>query len=143
MTSQPVTDTFNIFIAGFGFRQSATSHSFSSLLARTGYGNRIDKIAVPADKAGHPEFIRFCAETGVEIIPIDRHQIAHIQTPSQSEASQHYRQTGSVCEAVALCAAGENSVIISHRLISDDRLASCAISAPSVEPQHNKIESRR
>ena len=146
MTSPVRPDTTPIMIAGFGFRHTATSSSFASLLATTGYGDKIDKIAVPADKASHPEFLRFCADTGVEIISIEQHQIAQIHTPSQSESSRQYRDTGSVCEAVALCAAGADSVIICRKIISDDRLASCAISASSKQTQHkdhNTEESRR
>jgi cobalt-precorrin 5A hydrolase len=146
VTSPYHIDAGTMLVAGFGFRQSATCHSFENLLQMTGMGDRISKIAVLSDKANHPEFLRFCAEASFEIIAIDQQQMQDIQTPSQSEASQQYRQTGSVCEAVALCAGGRDSVIVRHKMISDDRRASCAISAPSesaLQPQNKQKESRK
>ena len=129
MTRTHQIDNAQTFVAGFGFRQSATIHSFEALLKLIDLADIITQIAVLADKAHHPEFRRFCTKNGFQPIMIDQHQIAAMHTPSQTHASRFYRDTGSVCEAVALCAGGIDSVIIRPKIISDDRLASCAISS--------------
>jgi cobalt-precorrin 5A hydrolase len=59
------------------------------------------------------------------LIPVEA--IAGIPTPTQSAASLAAHGTGSVAEAAALAAAGPDARLIARRIVSPDRLATCAL----------------
>lgn len=108
-------------IAGFGCRAEATAESFRSALAATGM--RPDALAVPADRVG--VIAPFAGGIAVHAITVDLLQ--GIDTPTRSTVSMAARGVGSVAEAVALAAAGPGARIVVARVISSDRMATCAI----------------
>ena len=116
-------------IAGFGYRVAATAESLANALAKArGAANEdapLTKICVPADKAGEACIVAFAAEAGVEITPIDPAALTDIETPTQAERVIEKRGVGSVAEAAAL--AGGGAALIAERVVSDDRMATCAL----------------
>ena len=115
-----------MIVAGFGFRSSATVDSFTSALSETGV-NALDAIATAEDKSKNPAFIDFAKTIGAQIVSIDASTLTHIETQTQSQASQTHRDTGSVAEAAALAALGKDAKLLAPRSISNDRMATCAI----------------
>ena len=110
-------------IAGFGCRTGATPDSFRSALAAAGI--RPDALAVPADRAA--VIAEFAEGQGLSVRPIDADLLDGLDTPTRSTVSLASRGVGSVAEAVALAAAGPGARIVVPRLISSDRMATCAI----------------
>ncbi len=110
-------------IAGFGCRAEATIESFRSALAATGM--RPDALAVPADRAG--VIAPFAKAEGLAVHPVAAGLLSGICTPTRSTVSLAARGVGSVAEAVALAAAGPGARIVGLRVISSDRMATCAI----------------
>ncbi len=110
-------------IAGFGCRAEATSESFRSALAATGM--RPDILAVPADRAG--VIAPFAEAEGLAVHAVAAELLSDIDTPTRSTVSLAARGVGSVAEAAALAAAGPGARIVGLRVISSDRMATCAI----------------
>jgi cobalt-precorrin 5A hydrolase len=110
-------------IAGFGCRAGATCESFRSALAAI--GTRPDALAVPADRAGM--IAPFAEAEGLAVHGIATDLLRTIDTPTHSPVSIEARGVGSVAEAVALAAAGPGARIIVRRVISADRMATCAM----------------
>ncbi len=110
-------------IAGFGCRAEATSESFRSALAATGM--RPDALAVPADRAG--VIAPICRGRGLAVHAVAAELLSDIDTPTRSTVSLAARGVGSVAEAAALAAAGPGARIVGLRVISSDRMATCAI----------------
>ncbi len=110
-------------IAGFGCRAEATHESFRSALAATGM--RPDALAVPEDRAAVIASFAEAERLPVHRIAADR--LTGIDTPTRSAVSMAARGVGSVAEAVALAAAGPGARITIARVISSDRMATCAI----------------
>lgn len=112
-------------VAGFGFRGAATSQSLWDAYAAT--GQSADALATPEDKAATPAFQDFAARIGVPVHAIPETQIVQTPTRTQSQAALATRGTGSVAEAAALAAAGQDARLVTPRQISQDRLATCAV----------------
>ena len=115
-----------MIVAGFGFRGCATIDSLTSAFSETGL-SAIDAIATAEDKSKTPVFIDFAKTIGAQIVSIDASTLTHIETQTQSQASQTHRDTGSVAEAAALAALGKDAKLLAPRSISNDRMATCAI----------------
>ena len=110
-------------IAGFGCRAAASADSFRSALAATGI--RPDRVAIPADRVA--VLAGFAEAEGLFLMPIPADRLEGIDTPTRSAVSLSARGVGSVAEAVALAAAGPGARIVVPRVISSDRMATCAI----------------
>ena len=93
-----------MIIAGFGMRTDVTEASLQDALDQTGYAP--DAIATVADKAEFDVFQAFARAQKLPIQTVSQDSLYHAQTHTQSQASLHYRGTGSVAEATALIAAG-------------------------------------
>ena len=115
-----------MIVAGFGFRGCATIDSLTSAFSETGL-SAVDAIATAEDKSQTPVFIDFAKTIGAQIVSIDASTLTHIETQTQSQASQTHRDTGSVAEAAALAALGKDAKLLAPRSISNDRMATCAI----------------
>ena len=115
-----------MIVAGFGFRSSATIDSLTSALSEAGV-NAVDVIATAEDKSKTTVFINFAETIGAQIVSIDASTLTHIETQTQSQASQTHRDTGSVAEGAALAALGKDAKLLAPRSISNDRMATCAI----------------
>ncbi len=116
-------------IAGFGCRAEATIESFRSALAATGM--RPNALAVPADRAG--VIAPFAETEGLAVHPVAAVLLSDIDTPTRSPVSLAARGVGSVAEAAALAAAGAGARIVVPRVMSSDRMATCAIAQGTEE----------
>lgn len=116
-----------MIVAGFGFRSAATEASLRDALARTGMQDRVTALATPQDKAQSPAFLAFSAGLHLPFHEVAPVQLTETLTPTNSPASEAYRQTGSVAEASALSVAGPGGRLLQARVISADRMATCAI----------------
>ena len=67
---------------------------------------------------------------GLPLIAVTPDATGHLpETATHSEASEKARGTGSVAEASALAGAGRGAYLLGPRMISPDRLATCAFAA--------------
>ncbi len=114
-----------MIVAGFGFRAAATRASLQDALNRAGAG--ADVFATAADKASTSEMVEFGDNHGVHVIGIEGDVLAMQTTLTKSQASEVARNTGSVAEAAALAAAGPGAKLLAARVVSTDRLATCAL----------------
>jgi len=116
-----------VIVAGFGFRAAASVDSLREVYGRAIGSRRVDHLATTTDKASSPAFTAFAAALNLPTVAIDAKVLTGIETHTQSEASQAARGTGSLAEAAALAAAGSNARLLTARVVSLDRMATCAI----------------
>ncbi|PZR00911.1 MAG: precorrin methylase [Cereibacter sphaeroides] len=112
-----------MIVAGFGFRREATVASLRDALGRTG-AKDVTLLATASDKAVAPAFVALAQELALPVIPLDD---LSITTLTNSAASRAARGTGSVAEAAALVAAGPGASLLGMRVVSADRMATCAL----------------
>lgn len=121
-----------VIVAGFGYRAAAGVSSLRDAfdaacdqVASSMQSVSITALAAPADKA------RLVAELGqtleLPVIAVEEHQLTAMPTQTQSENSFQARGTGSVAEAAALAGAGEGATLLCPRVVSQDRMATCAL----------------
>ncbi len=115
-----------MIVAGIGLRKNATVDSLRSALALA-CADGADTIATPADKSDHPAMVALSQELGLPVRRVSHDDLVAQSTETQSERVMEKRGTGSVAEAAALAVAGPNSTLKSARVISEDRMATCAI----------------
>ena len=116
-----------MIVAGFGFREQASSDSLVSALEQASVDAKIDALAAPADKAQEASINSLAENLGLRVLSVSADVLENVTTPTQSAHSQTHRKTGSVAEAVALAAAGPGARLLRQRQISQDRCATCAI----------------
>ena len=114
-------------VAGFGFRAGATTESLRDAMARATGGAVPDVLATAAGKAETPVFRDFAASIGLSVLAIAPEDLAQQSTPTQSEAARAAHGTGSVAEAAALAGAGPRADLLATRVVSGDRMATCAL----------------
>jgi cobalt-precorrin 5A hydrolase len=115
-----------MIVAGFGFRKTATVSSLMDAFAIAGVKN-VDAIATAEDKSQAVVFQTFAKTLGAPIIAVGPLALSNADTTTHSLTSQTHRATGSVAEAAALAAIGEDAKLQTTRSISNDRMATCAI----------------
>ncbi|WP_372884268.1 cobalamin biosynthesis protein [Shimia sp.] len=115
-----------MIVAGFGFRGAATKASLQAAFQATGVAD-VDALATPEDKAQAQAFRALAKELALPVITIAATALENAETLTRSEVSQTHRGTGSVAEACALAAAGPQAELVTHRMVSPDRMATCAI----------------
>lgn len=119
-----------MIVAGFGFRGAASAASLHDAYARAqqaqGGTPRADLLASAADKTQSAAFVAFARELALPVAPIPPAALRAAPTVTRSPHAEAARQTGSVAEAAALAAAGPRGRLLGTRVISGDRLASCA-----------------
>ena len=117
-------------VAGFGFRQSATLESLQAAwLAAQPAG--VSAIAAPDDKAQTQVFAAFSDALSLPVISVAPQDMHAASTVTNSTKVREKRGTGSVAEACALVAAGASATLLQTRVISEDRMATCAIAEGS------------
>ncbi|MEM9902438.1 MAG: cobalamin biosynthesis protein [Pseudomonadota bacterium] len=116
-----------MIVAGFGFRQAATTESLADALDRAAASRWITAIATAEDKAKAQAFQSLGASLDVPIHAMDARALAEQPTVTRSRASMDARGTGSLCEAAALAAAGPGARLIVPRVVSRDGMATCAL----------------
>ena len=116
--------------AGFGFRHEARIESLLELyirLCKTHLGEGdVNALTTHTQKSQEDVFIELSQRTGIVIIAINEAEIASQDTINHSDLSMQLYKTGSLAEATALAAAGANSRLLGGRIVSQDRLATCA-----------------
>ncbi len=116
-----------MIVAGFGFRGEATVASLQDA-HRLACGDITPMmLATAADKAHTTAFQTFALDTELPVRAVPPDMMEKQVTQSQSAASQSARQTGSVAEAAALAAAGPGARLLGPRVVSGDRMATCAL----------------
>lgn len=109
-----------MIVAGFGYRTGATTESLRAALALAQAGAPpVTHVATAADK------LPLLAALDLPMLAVAT--LAGIDTPTRSAASLSARGTGSVAEAAALAAVGPGARLLVHRIVSPDRMATCAI----------------
>ncbi|UWQ94622.1 cobalamin biosynthesis protein [Rhodobacteraceae bacterium M385] len=116
-----------MIVAGFGFRASATADSLADAYGRAGGG--AGRLATAADKARSDAMIAFASQVAVPLVGVLPDELTKQATLTLSTASQNQRDVGSVAEAAALAAAGPGARLLAPRVISADRLATCALAS--------------
>ncbi|MBO6897023.1 MAG: cobalamin biosynthesis protein [Shimia sp.] len=114
-----------MIVAGFGFRASATEDSLRGALEMTAVAH-VDAIATPTDKAHSNALQAFAKAHNLPVLEIDASAMQAVETQTQSAKVREKRGTGSVAEACAL-AVLKNATLTISRVVSADRLATCAI----------------
>ena len=114
-----------MIVAGFGFRASATEDSLRDALALTSVA-KVDAIATPTDKAQSNALHAFAKARNLPVLEVDASAMQAVETPTESATVREKRGTGSVAEACALGALN-NAKLTTPRVVSADRLATCAI----------------
>ncbi|QBY01678.1 cobalamin biosynthesis protein [Rhodophyticola sp. CCM32] len=114
-----------MIVAGFGFRAAATLASLEDALNRAGVGAQL--FATVADKAVAPAMVTLAERHEVPVAGIQADVLEAQITLTRSQASQHNRNSGSVAEAAALAAAGPGARLLAARVVSADRMATCAL----------------
>lgn len=115
-----------MIVAGFGFRGAVTVESLRAALAATDQAG-VEILAAPSDKALALAFQKFAKSMGLPVLEISADMMQATDTITHSGHSLTHRGTGSVAEACALAAAGPQAELVTHRHVSPDRLATCAI----------------
>lgn len=126
-------------IAGFGFRREADLASLRDALRRTGVDTTVvTALATAEAKAEAPAFRALAVEMGCDGLGVSP-QVMHQQSvTTHSNISKNTYEVGSVSEAAALAAAGPGARLLGPRVISGDRMATCAIALPAALPDTPK-----
>ena len=123
-----------IFV-GLGFRQAVTIKSFENVIHQvyhlTELPGPIKALATLDTKALDPALQEFAAAKKITLISVSLENLKLQITPTQSPAAQAAYGLGSIAEAAALSAAGDGSYLIFKRLISNDKMATCAFAKGS------------
>lgn len=114
-----------MIVAGFGFRSKTGLNSLRDAYDRARLGKSADVLATADDKLD--ELRPLAQELGVAVVGIPARFLEAQETETQSPASLAARNTGSVAEAAALSAAGPGAELLSTRVFSNDRQATCAL----------------
>ena len=133
--SNPTMELQVMIFVGLGFRKAVTPQSFEDLLYQvfdlTELPGPIEALATLDTKAFYPALQKFVAARKVTLIPVPMANLQRQITPTQSSAAQAAYGLGSIAEAAALAAAGNGSSLIFKRIISNDKLATCALAKGS------------
>ncbi|WP_170387420.1 cobalamin biosynthesis protein [Ruegeria atlantica] len=116
-----------MIVAGIGFSSTATVDSLRTAFEKASAGQNVEALATVADKEGHRALAEFATAAALPLYFVAPADLAGQRTLTCSNRSRATYGTGSVAEASALAAAGHGARLISHRQISDDRLATCAV----------------
>ena len=120
-----------MIVAGFGFRSAANADSFQDAFERAGEDALISSLATLEDKADHPAFQAFARARKLPILGVSGVAAQPVATATDTRASRMARQLSSVAEATALAAAGPGAKLIQTRVVSADRMATCALAQAS------------
>ncbi|MFS8153375.1 cobalamin biosynthesis protein [Vreelandella titanicae] len=120
-----------LHVVGFGFRREATLASIAQALDQLieQYG-AIDKLA--AARSMLPLVEELGQLRHIEVIAVADAELPTVATLTHSAQSLQARGTGSVAEAVALLAAGQNARLVGPRIISANRQATAALALSEV-----------
>lgn len=112
-------------VAGFGFRKNASTDSMLVALEAAG-GSGVTHISTVDSKACEA-FTELGRRLALPVRLVPATSLGGAQVTTQSSKSIEMYGTGSVSEAAALIAAGEGAKLVATRVMSEDRMATCAI----------------
>lgn len=112
-------------VAGFGFRAGASVESLCAALDAASGGTRVDVIATVDSKVD--ALVALTLGWGLKVASVPVVALKDQPVLTQSAKSDRLFGTGSLSEAAALWVAGEGANLVSARVISPDRMATCAI----------------
>ncbi len=128
-------------VAGFGFRKQASLASLRDALAqalahpavRASACGPVTLLATAQDKADAPCLQALAVSLNLPVCAVAPGDMASTTTLTDSAAVRAERGAGSVAEAAALAAAarvaGPAATLLHPRMVSSDRLATCAIAS--------------
>ena len=122
-----------MIVAGFGFRASASVDSLLDAYTLASKTQSADSIATVKNKAESDAFQSLASALDLPAHSVGTEEANTQKTHTKSVYSQTTHGTGSVAEASALAAAGAGSRLIQTRVISGDRLATCALAQSATE----------
>ncbi|MBO1325712.1 cobalamin biosynthesis protein [Acetobacter sp. TBRC 12305] len=114
-------------VAGFGFRQAATTASLRAALVAAGGVVGLDALATLTHKATAPAFLALAEELGLPVHALEPALLARFRTLTRSPRIMAGFGTGSIAEAAALAAIGEGGHLLAPRAVSADGMAVAAI----------------
>ena len=124
-----------MIVAGFGCRSSATELSLRNALERTGMAGDVAALASVSDKTELAAMQDISKALNLPLYSIDQSALPTASTQTDSPLVRRLRHTGSVAEASALLAAGPGAELLCARVVSDDRLATCAIASAATKKE--------
>ena len=121
-----------MIVAGFGFRKNVQLESLQEVYQAICAHHRLAQkdffgIATHIDKAQNTALQSLSQNLNLSIIAVPQNEIDLQKTQSHSELSLQHYNTSSLSEASALAAAGANSYLLGHRMVSKDGFATCAL----------------
>lgn len=116
-----------MIVAGFGFRASASIDSLLDAYEQATCEQAAYAVATLSDKADSAVFSELAKRLSLPIHSINPEQTVDADVETDSLHSRSARGTGSVAEASALAAVGTGAKLVQTRVISQDRLATCAL----------------
>lgn len=122
-----------MIVAGFGFRASASVESLLDAYAQAATTQDAMAVATLSDKADSRVFAELAQRLSLPVHRISETEACTMETATESFHSHGARGTGSVAEATALAAVGHGAVLLQTRVISHDRLATCALAELGAE----------
>lgn len=122
-----------MIVAGFGFRAAATLESLRDAFDQAVGDQTVDALATLEDKAQQDAFCALQSQLNLPVHAVPEAALAHVSTATHSPQAQAARGTGSVAEATALSAAGPGATLLCTRVISRDRMATCALAQSRME----------
>lgn len=111
-------------VAGFGLRAAATLASLKAALDAAGGPAGLTALATAADKARHPALQALAAALDLPLYAIPPDRLSPAASPAKTPARYAHR---SLAEGAALAAAGPGARLLAPKVISPDRLATCAV----------------
>ena len=119
-----------MIVAGFGFRGGVDTAALMAVLRSAQCGHPpVEALATAADKA--VALAPLAEALGLPLMAVAPDRLEAMTPATCSVASLGARRTGSVAEAAALAAAGPGATLILTRILSPDRMATCALAEGS------------
>lgn len=121
-----------MIVAGFGFRKNVQFESLQDVYQTLCDHHKLSRqdffsVATHVDKAQNAALQSLSKHLNLSIVAVPQNEIDLQNTQSRSALSLQHYNTGSLSEAAALAAAGANSYLLGHRMVSKDGLATCAL----------------
>lgn len=116
-----------MIVAGFGFSTNASHESLRDAYDQARGTCHATCIATAADKAVAAAFTTLAQTLRLPVVALVPAALAAAETLTHSPRVAAEHGTGSVAEAAALATIGPGARLIGPRVISTDRMASCAL----------------
>lgn len=113
-------------VAGFGYRKDASVASLAEALAvAVEMHGDVDYLAAGSGKSEAVKALGL--RLNLRVKRVDEAVLSQIATLTQSQASLREKGSGSFAEAVALAGVGPGARLLGPRIVSSDKMATCAV----------------